>query len=140
MGPIELALLSLLAICDIIVCLKVLHILSKPHAEKAPIMEKDKKLDYSEHVLKIVRDISIQTSVLMFRSFSDSHDLSKITKAQIQTLVTDTADRVNESLVFDTIDFESTVFTKEYVELIIVESVVNSIKDLLNKAVDEYNS
>lgn len=101
--------------------------------------DEDNKIDigYSRKVIRIIRDISIQASVDSFQEFADGHELNKVTKAQIQNLITTTAEYIKSSIDFDSIDFNRTIYKRTYLESYIVNTVVKSLKDLLNKAVDE---
>ena len=89
--------------------------------------------EYSDKMLEFVKMFIGQIAVLKFRTFVDSHNLGKITKANIQKLVAEVADTVHKSINIDKIDFEDTLFTKDFYEKYIIETSVIMIKELLDK-------
>lgn len=98
---------------------------------------KNKTVEYSNKVLELIRSIVGQIAVLKFRTFQDTHDMTKITKANIEALVKDVAEMANKSLNMNNIFLEDTFFTKEFVEKYIVETAIIIIKQMTDKAVNE---
>ena len=88
-------------------------------------------------MLDFVKMLTSQIAVLRFRTFVDTHELDKITKANVQKLVTDVAETVHNSINIDNIDFEDMLFNKEFFEKYIIETSLITIKSLLDKAVNE---
>ena len=98
---------------------------------------KNKTVEYSNKVLELIRSIVGQIAVLKFRTFQDTHDMEKVTKANVETLVSDVAKMANKSLNMNNIFLDDTFFTKEFVEQYIVETSVILIKQMMDKAVTE---
>ena len=92
--------------------------------------------EYSEKILEFVKMFTTQVSVLQFRTFVDNHDIEKVTRKQLQQLVSDVAETVHNSIKIDKIDFEDTLFTKEFYESYIVDTSMIIIKSLLDKVID----
>ena len=98
---------------------------------------KNKTVEYSNKVLELIRSIVGQIAVLKFRTFKDTHDMEKVTKANVEGLVKDVANMANKSLNMNNIFLDDTFFTKEFVEQYIVETSVILIKQMMDKAVSE---
>ena len=91
---------------------------------------KNKTVEYSNKVLELIRSIVGQIAVLKFRTFKDTHDMEKVTKANVEGLVKDVANMANKSLNMNNIFLDDTFFTKEFVEQYIVETSVILIKQI----------
>jgi len=92
-------------------------------------------IEYSERLLGMVRMVVGQICVLKFRTFKDTHDMTKVTKTQIEALVKDVAETANKSLNSDSIQFEITSFTREFYESYVVETSIILMKDQLDREV-----
>ena len=91
----------------------------------------------AEKLLNFIRMISSQIAMIQFRNFIDSHDISKVTKANIRDLVEDTATNIKNSLNIDDIDFADMLITEEFLDEYIINVASITIKDLLNKSLSE---
>lgn len=100
---------------------------------------KNKTVEYSNRVLELIRSIVGQIAVIKFRTFQDTHDMNKITKANVEALVKSVAEMANESLNMNNIFFKDTFFTKHFYERYIVETSVILIKQMVDKAISELN-
>ncbi len=115
--------------------LKKAKVVEEPDIEEKFITSKNIK--YSQDVMSFIKEFTIQVSVLRYREFFDNHRMDKVTKAQIQTLVSETAMEVNRSLRLKMIDYNITLYTKEFVEHFIVQTTMVALKDLLEKSIIE---
>ena len=88
--------------------------------------------------MSLAREITIQVCVLQFNAFKDSHEIDKINRSHIQKLVTTIAKEVNDLVVLDNLDYDNLLYKKEFVERYIINISINTIKDLLDKAIDNY--
>lgn len=98
---------------------------------------KNKTVEYSNKVLELIRSIIGQIAVLKFRTFQDTHEMDKVTKANVEGLVKDVAQMANNSLNMNNIFLDDTFFTKEFVEKYIIETSIILIKQMTDKAVAE---
>lgn len=118
-----------------------LNKLKKANVVEEPVIEEkfitSKNIKYSQDVMSFVKEFTIQVSVLRYREFFDNHRMDKVTKAQIQTLVSETAMEVNRSLSLKMINYNITLYTKEFVERFIVQTTMVALKDLLEKSIIE---
>ena len=102
-----------------------------------PIYPTIGKIKYTDELLEFIRKLSIQLSVIKFKEFIDEHEIDKITKSQIQKLVTETASMVNSSFSKDPIDFDNLLVSREFLDEYIVQTSIMAIKDLLERSVTE---
>jgi hypothetical protein len=96
---------------------------------------KNKTVEYSNKVLELLRSIVGQIAVLKFRSFEDSHDMTKITLANVQSLVSDISTMANNSLNMNNIFLDDTFFTRKFVEQYIVETAMILTKEMVDKSI-----
>lgn len=101
---------------------------------------KNKTVEYSNKVLELIRSIVGQIAVLKFRTFKDNHDMTKITIANVETLVSDVAKMANNSLNMNNIFLDDTFFTKQFVEQYIVETAIIFIKEMIDKSIGEIDN
>lgn len=94
-------------------------------------------LEYSEKILSIIRETTIQVCVLEFTAFIDSKEIDKINRSHIQKLVSDIANEVNNAIDQSVIDYNALIYKKEFIESYIIDVAINTIKDLLSKAVNK---
>lgn len=123
-------------------CIPIIFKYKKELKEKdTPIITEEyitsKNVKYSKDVMSFVKEFTVQVCVLKYRNFFDNHSIDKVTKGQLQSLVSDTAREVNNSLRLKSIDYEKTLFTKEFVDSFIIETTMVALKDLLDKSVVE---
>lgn len=74
-----------------------------------------------------------QSTVIKFKEFVDGHDWEKMTEGQIKKLIFDISTNINISIDYDHIDFNRTIFTKEYFYQIIVNTVSATVKSLMER-------
>jgi len=130
---------SAICLINIITCIKLINQEKKLSELRLQIQSDNHNTatEYSEKMLDFVKMLTSQIAVLRFRTFVDTHELDKITKANVQKLVTDVAETVHNSINIDNIDFEDMLFNKEFFEKYIIETSLITIKSLLDKAVNE---
>lgn len=95
----------------------------------------ENRLDYSDHVLKHVRELVSTMSNIRFKTFLDKYETSKITQEHVKKLIEDIAVSVNESIDYSNINFNNTIFTKEYLNKYIIEITMYLVKDLVNESI-----
>lgn len=93
--------------------------------------------EYSEKMLEFAKMLTTQVSILMFKEFIDSHDISKITRINIKELASTVAEYVHASINISNIDFNETLFTKEFYEKYIIDTSFNTIKSLLDRVIND---
>ncbi len=94
------------------------------------------RIEYSQSMLEYIREFTMRVASINFRNFMDGHELSKVTKATVSNLVEVTATKVNNSIDLSNINFNDLLFTKEFYNSYIIEISMISIKELLDRAVN----
>lgn len=92
-----------------------------------------KSVEYTNTVLEQVKKFVATNVICKFKTFVSGHDMSKITKANIEKLIEEVATTSNNSLNMDNIKFEDMIINKEYFEKYIVECSVQLVRDILEK-------
>lgn len=98
---------------------------------------KENQLSYSNNLLKYINELIGIYSKLKFKSFLDKYETSKITQEHVKKLISEVAVSVNESIDYSKIDFNNTMYTKDYINKYIVETTVYHIKDLVEESILE---
>lgn len=89
--------------------------------------------EYSDKLLSYIQKFSTQLATIEFYNWRDNHKMDKLTEENIRKLIDETDHKVWESLNTINIVYEDTLFTKEYVGTCIADTVMLTIKNLLNK-------
>ena len=95
-------------------------------------------VEYSDKIIGFIREYSVQVALLKYREFIDSHEINKITRTQLQNLVTTTAKFIDESLLKEHINFDRILYTKEFVDAYMIHTVIFTQKELFDKSVENY--
>lgn len=95
------------------------------------------KTEYSDKLLEFIKTLTTQVAVLQFRTFVDAHEITKISKIHIKQVAENVAKTVHDAINMDSIDFNDTLFTKEFFEKYIIETSVNTVKSLLDKTLQQ---
>jgi sulfur relay (sulfurtransferase) DsrC/TusE family protein len=113
----------------------------KPEEEEPfDYLIKKNQIDYSNQILEFTRTLIGQITILKARTYSDTHDLSMGSKAQISSLAKEVAETFKNSLnpeIWDTIK-NKTFYTREFYINYIVETSIIMVKDIHKKMVDDY--
>ena len=99
---------------------------------------KEKSTEYSNKILEYIRMLVGQIAMIKFRTYEDGHQFDKTTKANIEKLITEIANSVHESLNRANISFDDTLFKEDFLNDYIIQTTIIVIKDMLEKAVDNY--
>lgn len=91
---------------------------------------------YSEKIFNFTDTMINKISILKYSSFIDGHYTDMITKANIEKLASDVATEVYNSIDIDKINFNNTLFTKEFYEKYIIETSLTTIKRLIEKTIN----
>lgn len=98
---------------------------------------KEKLVDYSNKSLDFIKMMISQTALLKFRTFIDANDISKVTRIQIEGVVSDVAKTVKGTINMNNIAIENTIYTEEFFDNYIIETSVYIVKQLFENAVDK---
>ena len=92
------------------------------------------QISYSENILNIIKKVVGEVLVLKFRTFRDTHDMLKVTRANLMTLAEEIAMDVKESL---DIDLGDTIFRETFVDQYIVDTSFAMTKQLFEDNIGE---
>lgn len=94
-----------------------------------------KNLQYSKDLLNFIQGIVAQESVMFFKEFVDGHHMERVTLSQIKKMINGIANRVNDAINRDTIDFSMTIFNEHFFDWYIIDNSKKYVKELLEKYV-----
>lgn len=100
---------------------------------KSEHRNRQESLRYSEDMLDFIKLVVAQVSVIQFRKFTDGHKMEKVTLAQVKNIVSEIAGTVNKAIIRDNIEFDTTIFTREFFDSYIIETTSMFVKQLLEK-------
>lgn len=95
-------------------------------------------ITYTNELLKFIRSIIAQIAVVKFRTFTDSKDLTKVTRKNVTDVVADVAIETNLYISRDELAISSTLLTPDFLNKYIVENSVIIVKDLFKKVIEDY--
>ena len=96
------------------------------------------RIDYSKTVMEYIHAIVAEQAVIGFRNFLDSHVLKKVTRLQVAHVVDDLANKVKDHIQLENIQFNDTIMSEEFFMQYIISISVDSVKQLLDKAIQVY--
>jgi len=106
---------------------KYLHVYDEFRASK-------EKLEYSEALLSYVKTFTAQVVTLKFKEFLDNHHLEKLTRETIKKEVASLASFIRISINDTNIDFDRSLYTREYIYEYIIQVTVTMTKKMLDDA------
>jgi biopolymer transport protein ExbB/TolQ len=105
-------------------------------SSKEKIIKDKEILEYSELLLKSIREAIASVTTVKYRTFSDNHDLEKITKEHLKRMLGDTVTIVKNDINFNNIDYENLIYTKEYINQYIIDTTIYTLKNMFNGEID----
>ena len=142
-----IACLMLVLMCIVImwfvISLVVLFKLYKQHNQTAKEIialkedNKDKMLEYSNKSLEFIKLMVSQIALLILKAFIDQHDISKVTRSQIEKVVEDVATTVRKNINMNNFQLSHTIYTEEYFDQYIVDTAVFIVKKLFDEAIEK---
>lgn len=137
-----IAVYILLSVNLIVVAADLVYTITKHHKE--PKLEPVRSVSddlltirYSDQLLDFIQRIAVQSSVMKYKEFVDNHEIDKITRTQVQNLVTDTTVETKERINLDIINYDDLLYDRQFLEIYIIQTSITSIKRLLEKSVQE---
>lgn len=96
------------------------------------------RIDYSKSVMEYIHAVVTEQAIIEFRNFLDSHVLNKVTRLQVAHVVDDLANKVKDHIQLENIQFNDTIMSEEFFMQYIISISVDSVKQLLDKAIQVY--
>lgn len=141
-----LACVMIVLMCIVIlwfaISLVVLYKLDKQHKQTSReiiMLQKDNKekiLEYSQKSLEFIKLMISQIALLKLKAFIDQHDISKVSRSQIEKVVEDVALTVRNNINMQNFQIENTIYTEEYFDQYIIQTSVFIVKKLFDEAVN----
>lgn len=141
-----LLIIMMFVIIWFIISLIMLYNLQKKYNSRMlelALLEKNnntKVVDYSNQLLEFIRMMISQVSILKLKVFIDNNHVDKITKFQVEQVVTDIATTVKTALNVNNIAIENTIYTQEFFEQYIIDTTVHTVKQLMEKTINDSDS
>lgn len=98
---------------------------------------KDKLIDYSTELMDFIRMLISQVALLKVKEFTDGNDITKVTRAHIEGIISDVATEIKEQINMNNISLANTIYTEEFFDQYIVDSTVYIVKELFEKSVSK---
>ena len=94
------------------------------------------QVEYSNALLSNIRELVAEVAVLEFNQFRDSHDMEKITLANIKTIAKDVAEKSIQGLNLESINYVNLLYTKDFIESYVIKSSMEIVKGCLDRSVN----
>ena len=93
--------------------------------------------EYSQSILDFIKHFIAQVALLQTLVFKDTHDLTKVSKPNIDSLAKKVATGVYDSLNRKNIIFDDTLFTEPFLHQYIIDTSLETVKTLINNMISE---
>ena len=95
------------------------------------------QVEYSGALLNNVRELVAEVAVLEFNQFKDSHDMDKITLANVKSIAKTVAEKSIKGLNLDSINYVNLLYTKEFIESYVIKSSMEIVKGCLDRTMNQ---
>lgn len=99
---------------------------------------KTDRINYSQAVLKYIKEIAANLIVLRFQEFLDGYHLEKITRERFKNILTPIIQEIYKSIKIDEFDFNLLMYDKEFIEKYLIQTCIAMTKKMLEKALIEF--
>lgn len=96
----------------------------------------------SEDLLPYLQNVTMQITIIKFREYIDSHDMSMITRENIKRLASDICVEVNNVIRKDKLEemANDTLLTNEFYNIFIIHTCINSVKRLVEQEIENISN
>lgn len=94
-------------------------------------------INYTENLLKYVKDFTVEYTVVTYNHFIDNTVIDKMTKNILEKLINQISKDTRNFLKSTSINYDMLLVTDEYIDKLIINTVICSVKQLFEKSVDE---
>jgi hypothetical protein len=90
------------------------------------------RAEVSDKLLSFIEKTCAKVSLIKFQEFKDARDMTKLTKANVESLVSETALEVHSYVPIKAEDIDGSLYTLEFIDKYIIDTCIMNIKSLLN--------
>lgn len=94
-------------------------------------------ISYTENLLKHVKDFTVEYTVSTYNQFIDNTIIDKMNKSILEKLINQISKEIKDVLKDSSINYDMLLVTDKYIDRLIIDTVIYSVKQLFEKSVDE---
>ena len=135
----DLPILLLIILFAIIVIILIIFMIQYYREYKRPEKQKNsiKQIKYCKQLLRFINLQIVDVSKREFDQFIANRDVDKISKADMTDLIRKSTEEVKNGNLFDHINFDDMIISKDYIETMIIENTIYTINRLLDQHLQE---
>lgn len=135
----DLPILLLIILFAIIVVILIVFMIQYYREYKKPEKPKNsiKQIKYCKQLLRFINLQIVDVSKREFDQFIANRDVDKISKADMTDLIRKSTEEVKNGILFDHINFDDMIISKDYIETMIIENTIYTINRLLDQHLQE---
>ncbi len=94
-------------------------------------------INYTENLLKHIKDFTVEYTVSSYNQFIDNTIIDKTNKSILEKLINQISKEVRDFLKDSSINYDMLIVTDKYIDVLIINTVIYSVKQLFEKSIDE---
>lgn len=135
----DLPILLLIILFAIIVIILIIFMIQYYREYKRPEKQKNsiKQIKYCKQLLRFINLQIVDVSKREFDQFIANRDVDKISKADMTDVIRKSTAEIKNGILFDHINFDDMIISKEYIETMIIKNTIYTINRLLDQHLQE---
>lgn len=93
-------------------------------------------IEYSNNLLKDIRELIASISKENFKAFIDKYEVSKITKENVKKLIDITCNDVKNAIDYTKIDYDHIIYSQKFLSDYIVNTTIYVLKEMVEETID----
>ena len=93
-------------------------------------------IEYSNNLLKDIRELIASISKENFKAFIDKYEVSKITKENVKKLIDITCNDVKSAIDYTKIDYDHMIYSQKFLSDYIVNTTIYVLKEMVEETID----
>lgn len=93
-------------------------------------------IQHSKDVMDLIRSIAVVKCKIAFDKFRDTHDMSKLTRKNVESLISDTAHEINSDINESKLDLDDTIFNRSFYTSYVIDLTMYLIKHSLEQSIE----
>lgn len=93
-------------------------------------------IEYSNNLLKDIRELIASISKENFKAFIDKYEVSKITKENVKKLIDITCNDVKNAIDYTKIDYDHMIYSQKFLSDYIVNTTIYVLKEMVEETID----
>lgn len=94
------------------------------------------KANLSDRLIEFIDKTCAKIAIIKFQEFKDSHDMTKVTEANVKSLIESIANDVHLAMDISIDDLDESLYKADFIEKYIIDTCIMNAKSLLNEYIN----